>query len=65
MQHFNLTLECGHAFVVSAVDILDTEPDKPHTPDYVGRDMGTLPRCCCESHTVTAQKRILAPNIAP
>lgn len=53
MQFFRLTMECGHVFENSAVDL---DADKPYKPDYVGQEMPA--RCCEESHIVKDQKKI-------
>ena len=53
MQHFHLTLACGHSFHESSVEYHN---DEPYHPNYVGREMPA--RCCSASHLVTAQKKV-------
>ncbi len=56
MQHFRLTLECGHCFEETAVD--DYE-GAVYSPNYIGRELPSPPVRCCEGvHKVTAQTKI-------
>jgi hypothetical protein len=75
MQHFLLTLECGHTYEESAVDevqVMQKDGDGksvvktvPYQPDYVGRDIAHAARCgkqvgCDKPKIVTEQKKIPA-----
>lgn len=56
MQHFKLTLACGHSFETSAVSVYE---GAPHHPDYMGKVMPFPPvRCCGGDHTVLVQRTI-------
>lgn len=70
MQHFLLTLECGHVFEVSAVDeiqLMEKDGDGkrvvktvPYQPDYTGREMPSrcIPAACKGPWNVKEQKKI-------
>lgn len=52
MQHFLLTLDCGHFYQVSAVDSVNGQP---FNPSYVDTPIDSP--CCHKRSRVTAQER--------
>jgi hypothetical protein len=56
VQHFKLSLACGHSLEESAVDDYEGQPYKP---TYVGKLMPSPPvRCCFGDHRVVNQLAI-------
>jgi hypothetical protein len=52
MQHFLLTLDCGHFYQVTAVDTVD---GKPFNPQYMDTPIDSP--CCHKRSRVTMQER--------
>jgi hypothetical protein len=61
MQHFRLTLACGHYFEETAVDFHGTDEHgepKPYQPDYTGRVLRCQHPACRKNAKVTAQEPV-------
>jgi hypothetical protein len=64
MQHFRLTLSCGHYFEETAVEFHGVDHNgspKPYAPDYRGRRLKCQHPACRKNADVTAQESI--PNL--
>ena len=56
MQHWKLSLKCGHFLETSCVDAIE---GVAYVPKYVGQTMPTPPvRCCDGDHVVEGQAKI-------